>query len=157
MNELKPAYRVTVIIITVQILVILLLAIAAWFDVFKFEPTFSSSTGSTITALWTAVIFLAVGSFLLRRSFFNWEKLADTMLLKGKPGLIGKLRFNALILSSIALVIAVLGLAITSVSADSSQMLRAAAIALIVSIINFPRFGVWEKIVGNLEQLDSQR
>lgn len=155
MNELKSRYRATVIIIAAQISTIIALTAAAWFDVFTFE---SAASPSTITALWVAVIFIAVGSFALRRAFFNWEKLTETALLKGKSGLIIKLQSNAVILSALAEIIAVLGFVMTVFSGgDKSQMLRAAAIALIVCLINFPRPGVWEKIVGRLENLAVQR
>jgi hypothetical protein len=157
MDELKAKYRVTAIVAGVQIAVIVFLAALGWFNVFKFEPTFSSSTGSIVTALWVGIIFLAVGSFLLRRTQFSWEKLTDTMLLKGRTGLINTLRNNAILLSSLAVVIAVLGIIVTALTADESQILRASTVALIVALMNFPRQGVWKKIVANLEKLDEQR
>ena len=154
MDELKSRYRTAVIIVAAQVATIAALTAAAWFDVLTIETTASPAT---ITALWVAVIFIAVGSFGLRRAFFNWEKLTETALLKGKSGLIKKLRSNAVILSALAEIIAVLGFAIFILSGDKFQMLRAAAIALIVCLINFPRRNVWEKIVGNLEKLAVQR
>lgn len=153
MDELKAKYQVTVIIIAVQIAMILALTTLAWFSVYKFETT---PTASTVTTLWIAVIFLAVASFLLRRVFFNWEKLTNTFLLKGKTGLINQLRVNTLILISFAVAIAVIGFVITALTGDEFQMLRAAAIALIVCLINFPRRTVWEKIAANLEKLDQR-
>ena len=154
MDELSAKYRGTTIIIGIQIATILALAAAAWFDIFHFEPSISAST---VTILWVAIIFIAVGSFLLRRTFFNWEKFADTALLKGKTGVINQLRANALILASFAEAIAVLGFLIAALTGDSYQMLRAAAIAIIVCLINFPRRGIWAKIIESLEKLDYRR
>ena len=142
-----------VIIVAAQIAIIIVLTAMVWFDVFRFD---SSASASTVTTLWTAIIFIAVGSFVLRRAFFNWEKLTETTLLKGISGLITKLQSNALILGALALVIAIIGFVISSLTADRFQMLRAAAIALIVCLINFPRRVVWEKIIGKLDTLDAR-
>lgn len=154
MEGLTARYRATVIIIAAQIVIISALAGAAWFDVFNFDATASVST---VTILWVAVIFIAVGSFVLRRTFFTWEKLTDTALLKGKKGLIKYLQTGAIILCAAATAIAAVGLAITILSGDKFQLLRAAAIALIVCLINFPRRRIWEKVVGNLEKFETQR
>ncbi|MGI8466903.1 MAG: hypothetical protein ACR2N3_00435 [Pyrinomonadaceae bacterium] len=152
MEQLAANYRVTVIIIAAEIMTIIALTVAAWFDIFKFE---SAASPSTITTLWIAIIFIAVGSFILRRAFFNWEKLADTILLKGKSGLIKQLQSNAIILSALAEIIAIIGFVITALTGDKFQTLRASAIALIVCLINFPRRRVWEKVVESLEKLDA--
>lgn len=154
MDELKSRYRTTIIICAVQILTVITLTVTSWFNLFNFEPITSPST---ITTLWIVVIFIAVGSFILRRVFFKWEKLTDTFLLKGKKGLMSRLQSNTVILSALAETIAILGFIITSLSGDKFQMLRAAAISLIVFLISFPRLSVWEKIVGTLEKLDIQR
>lgn len=154
MEELKNRYRTTMIIVGAQIFVIVVLMAAAWLKVFKFELTAESTT---VTALWTAIIFIAVGSFLLRRTFYNWEKLKNTALLKGISGLIKQLQSNAIILSAIAETIAIIGFVITALTGDRFQMLRAGIVALIVCLINFPRLGVWKKIIANVEKFETQR
>ena len=153
MDELKAKYQTTAIIVAAQIVMIVVLTIVAWLDILTSESTASAST---VTSLWVGIIFIAVGSFILRRAFFNWEKLTNTILLKGKKGLLAQLQSNAIILSALAELIAIIGFAIAIISADKYQMLRAAAIALIVCLINFPRRKVWASIVGNLEKLDFQ-
>lgn len=153
MDELNAKYRQAAIIITAEIIIVIVLMAVAWFGIFSFESTASAST---VTALWVAIIFAAVGSFILRRVFFNWEKLTNTVLLKGISGLISHLRLNAIILSTFAVVIAIIGFIITAFTGDGYQMLRATAIALIVNLINFPRRRVWEQIVGKLEKLDAR-
>ena len=154
MNELKSRYRATLFIIAAQIIVILALTVIVWFDVFEIE---AAASAATVTALWVVIIFIAVGSLVVRRVFFNWEKLTETALLKGISGLLSKLQSNAVFLSALAVVVAVLGFIISSFGGDKFQMLRAAAIALIICWINFPRRRVWEKIVGNLENLDVRK
>ena len=153
MDEISAKYRITAIIIAAQIVTILVLTVLAWFGLFSFETT---PAASTITALWIAIIFVAVVSFILRRSFFNWEKLTNTTLLKGKKGLITQLQSNAIILGAFAEAIAIIGFIITAYTGDRFQMVRAAAIALIVCLINFPRRKVWENIVSSLEKLDER-
>ena len=127
---------------------IIALTAAAWLGVFNFQFT---TQPTTVTALWTAVIFIAVGSFLLRRTYFNWEKLKNTALLRGQ------LQSNAIILSAIGETIAIIGIVITAFTGDKFDMLRAGIIALIVCLINFPRLGVWEKIAANMEKFEMQR
>jgi len=95
-------------------------------------------------------MFIAVGSFILRRMFFNWERLKNIALLKGISGLFGTLQRNSILLGAFGVIVAVLGFAISTFSGNSSDMLRAGAIALVVFLINFPRKKVWKTIVSNL-------
>jgi hypothetical protein len=99
------------------------------------------------------VLFIAVGTFILRRMFFSWERLKNIALLKGVPGLLRTLQRNSVILGVFALAVAVVGFLISSFSGSSSDMFRAGVIALVVFLINFPRKKVWKTIVSNLEKV----
>ena len=148
--ELNKRYRTTVFIVLGQIFVVLVLIPAALFLASSNQFNISEQD---FTTLWVGVIFIAVGSFILRRMFFNWERLKNIALLKGVSGLLGTLQRNSIVLGIFALVVAVLGLVITVLSGNHLDMIRAVAVAIIVFLINFPRKKVWQAIVSNLGKL----
>ncbi len=145
--ELNKRYRTTVFIVLGQIFFVLFLILAAWLFVTKIQINLSEQDFTTI---WVAVLFIAIGSFILRRLFFSWERLKNIGLLKGISGVLGSLQRNSIILSFFAVAVALLGFMITSFSGNSADMFRAGAIALVVFLINFPRKKVWKTIVSNL-------
>lgn len=149
-NELEKRYRTTTIVIAFQIFTVLVLIVAAWFAA---QNTNNSVSGQTLTTLWVAVLFIAVGAFLARRMLFGWERLKNTVLLKGVKGLIQTLQTNSIILGVIGEIVAIMGFLIALLSGNKWEMFRAGVIALVVFLANFPRKKVWEKIVSNLEKV----
>lgn len=145
--ELNKRYRTTVFIVLGQIFVVLALILAAWLFVSKIQINISEQD---FTTLWVAVLFIAVGSFVLRRLFFSWERLKNVGLLKGVSGVLGTLQRNSVILSFFGVAVALLGFLITLFSGNSADMFRAGAIALVVFLINFPRKKIWKTVVSNL-------
>lgn len=148
--ELEKRYRITIFLVFAQILVTIILTVTAWFVVSRTEI---SQTDQTLTTLWVAILFIAIGSFVLRRLFYGWDRLRNAALLKGISGVLGVLQKNAVILGAFAEIISIIGFIITIFSGNSSDMLRAAAIALVVFFINFPRKKVWKTIVANLQEV----
>lgn len=147
---LEKRYRVTALFVLAQIFITLVLIALAWLVAATGTVDLGAASVST---LWVAVVFLAIGSFMLRRLFNGWERLKNAYLLCGANGLLGSLQMNALLLAALALSIAVLGFVITIFSGASFDMLRAGAIALIVFLVNFPRKSVWKNILANLEKI----
>ncbi len=150
LTELEKRYRTTFFIVLIQIFVVLLLVAVSWFGVFKVGTNLSDQDFST---LWVAVLFIAIGTFILRRMFFSWERLKNITLLKGVSGLLRTLQRNSVILGIFALIVAIIGFLISSFSGNTSDMFRAGVIALVVFLINFPRKKVWKTIVSNLEKV----
>ena len=148
-KELNSRYRTTAIIGGVQILSTVLLIVVAWF----LSSLDNSITQQAISALWMMVLFIAVGTFVLRRFLFSWERLKTTALLKGVQKLISTLQINTIILCAFAEIIAIIGFLVATLSGDKFQMFRAGAVALIVFLMNFPRKTIWEKVVANLEKV----
>jgi hypothetical protein len=148
--ELEKRYRTTVFIILGQVFVVLLLIAAAFLFTFKVETNLSEQD---FTTLWVGVLFIAVGSFILRRMFFTWERLKNVAILKGVPGVLGTLQRNSIILSVFGLLVGVIGFLISLFTGSGFDMLRAGAIALVVFLINFPRKKIWKSIVSNLEEV----
>ncbi len=148
--KIETIYRQTFFIVLAQILFALCLVLADWFLLSKLETSLSTQD---FTMLWVAILFIAAGSFVLRRLFFSWERLKNITLLKGVSGLLGILQRNSVILGLLAEIIVIIGFLIAMLGGNSSDMLRAAAISLVVFFINFPRKGVWKKIISNLEKV----
>lgn len=149
-SELEKRYRTTTIVIAFQIFVVVVLIVAAWFAA---QNSDNSVTSQTLTTLWVAVLFIAVGAFLARRLLFNWERLKNVTLIKGVSGLIQTLQTNSILIGVIGLIVAAMGFLIALLSGNKWEMFRAGAIALVVFLANFPRKSVWMKIVSNLEKI----
>lgn len=149
-KELNARYRTTSIIVGVQILSTILLIIIAWFLA---AQTDNSITEEAISALWLMVLFIAIGTFVLRRFLFSWERLKNSALLKGVTKVISTLQINTIILCAFAEIIAIIGFLVATLSGNKFEMFRAGAVALIVFLMNFPRKSVWEKVVANLEKV----
>lgn len=148
-TELEKRYRTAAFVVIAQILTALLLTVAAFFITQTFE---NSITSESMSALWFTVLFIAVGTFLLRRFLFNWERLKNTAVIKGISGALQTLQTNSILLSSLGEIIAVIGFLVATLGGNKWDMFRAAAVALIVFLANFPRRSTWEKIVANLEK-----
>lgn len=150
LGELKERYRTTVFIVFALIFASIFLILAAW--MMTMNRTVPASEDSFLT-LWLVILFLAAGTFLLRRRLFNWETLKNAALLKGVSGLLKKLQFNVIFLNSIAVAVVILGFVISYLSGEFMDVIRTALVALIVFFINFPRRSVWEKIIRHLERV----
>ena len=148
--ELNKRYRSTVFIVLAQIAVTIALIAAVWFVPARTQSSISQQTSTT---LWMAIIFVALGTFLLRRMFFRWDRLKDIVLLKGVPGLLATLQTNAIILAAMAEIVSVTGFMIAVLSGEKFEMLRAGLVALIVFLINFPRKAVWGKVAAKLQEV----
>jgi hypothetical protein len=146
--EIEMRYRSAVVVGLGQIAMTVAVAVAAMFVVARTE---AAETSESVIKLWVAILFVAVGSVVLRRSFFGWERLRNEALLRGVPGVIKKLQSSSLILGLFAAAIAVIGFVVTMFTGGAFDMIRATAIALIVFFITFPRKRVWKSVVGNLQ------
>ncbi|MGI8884420.1 MAG: hypothetical protein ACR2IA_09290 [Pyrinomonadaceae bacterium] len=148
--ELEKRYRITAFIVAGQIALTLVFIIAA----FLIAPSYQNSVSSNdLTPVWVGALFIAVGSFVLRRMLFRWDRLRDVVLLKGVSGLLRDLQKNAVLLGAMAELIALIGFIIAFLSANPYEMLRAGGISLVVFLINFPRKSVWKKIAASLENI----
>ena len=68
---LESRYRTTSIVVIVQIVSTLLLILVAWF----LSPnTDNAIQPEAVSALWMLVLFIAVGTFVLKRFLFSWER-----------------------------------------------------------------------------------
>jgi hypothetical protein len=149
-TQLQKRYRTAAFIVLVQIIFSLALIPAAWFLAISTE---NAITQQSLTALWVAILFIALATFVIRRMLFRWERLKDIYLLKGMSGLLSALQTNALILGAMAEIIAIMGFLIAALGGVKWDMFRAGVVALVVFLINFPRRSVWEKVAGSMEKI----
>src|SRR5688572_8426737 len=103
-TELEKRYRTAAFVIIAQILAALLLTVAAFFIAQTFD---NSITSESLSALWITVLFIAVGTFILRRFLFNWERLKNTAVIKGIPGVLQALQTNSILIGSVTEIIAI--------------------------------------------------
>ena len=148
--ELEKTYRTTAIVVIIQIVVVLTLVFVAWCGIFKVE---TNPANTDFTTIWVAVLFIAIGSFVLRRTFFNWERLKNIAVLKGVPGILKTLQRNSVLLGMMAFSVGAIGFVIAILSGNSFDMVRAAVISLVVFLINFPRKKVWKTIISNIDKV----
>ena len=149
---LEIRYRTTATIVLGQIIFTIILTIAVLLFIPKTTET-NAISQQTLTTLWAAIMFLAVGAFVLRRMFFRWDRLKDITILKGAAGLLRTLQNNAIILAVFATLLTIVGCVITVLSGEMFDVIRAEIVALIVFVINFPRKAVWSKIVTDMEKI----
>ena len=149
--QLVIAHRQTVVIVSAQVFSVVVLLIVSFIaSQIGGRP---AATSFDSTALMVLIIFVAAASFVIRRLFNRWERYRNALLLGGMPGLLRTLKTNSIVLSTFAELIAVIGFVTTWLGGNEMDMIRAAAVAIIVFAINFPRRSVWEKIVWNLHEL----
>ena len=150
LSALEKKYKTTSLIIVSQIFFTIVLVIIGWFYAANVENAISDES---LTALRVGVIFIAITTFVLRRMLIRWDRLKNISLLKGIPGLLNSLQTNAIILGTMAEIIAIIGFLIAALGGIKTDMLTFGAVALVLFLINFPRKSIWEKIVANLEKI----
>ena len=147
---LEKRYRTSVIAVSVQILIMLVLTVVAWLIITYSNNDISEQASM---ALWGTILLIAAGSFVLRRMLFSWERLKSIALLKGIPALVDGLQANTILLGALGEVVAIMGFLVAVLSGNKFEMLRAGAISLIVFLMNFPRKSVWQKILAGAENV----
>jgi hypothetical protein len=145
---LQKRYKTAAFVVLAQIGFTLLLIPVAWFLAANVENAISPRS---VTTLWVAILFISLATFVLRRMLYRWDRLKDIALLKGVDGLLAGLQTNAMILGAMAEIVAILGFLIAVLGGVAYDMFRAAVVALVIFLINFPRRSIWEKIAANLE------
>ena len=149
---LEKQYRAALTGVIVQFGLTVLLMAAAWIVPMRSGKEISASTFTTV---WSLILFVALGAFLLRRILFKWEKLKNIAVLKGVGGVLAALRNYAYFLGLLGLLTAIAGFVLTYLIGDPWQMTRAGLVAAVVFAAGFPRKTIWQKIVANLEKSDN--
>jgi hypothetical protein len=125
---------------------VLLLVIAY----FAAERIFRPADPKIAMGVWIAILVCGLGVFALRRTRFAAMRLQDIAAVKGVSGLLRTLQGTTIQVASVAGAIALMGFIITIITADWTNMLRAAGVSVIVLIYCFPFKSAWERTVRQL-------
>jgi hypothetical protein len=142
-NLLETKHRATAMVVVAFFLIVIGLVVLVLIAGDSLNISFPQNN---LTILWTVILVLAIGSFILRRFLFAPASLRNILVLKGKNSLLSRLQLNTLILAFISQVIAIIGFIISVSSGDNFDMLRAAFVAVIVLFISFPRKSAWQRV-----------
>ncbi len=104
--EIEKRYRLTAIIVLTQITTTIILVVVGWFYAASSE---NAASDDSLLGLWMAIVFIAVGTFFLRRMLNRWERLKNIAMTKGVSGVLSTLQTNSIIIGSLAEVIAIIG------------------------------------------------
>jgi len=145
--ELDRRHRsATMVVLLFFGLNVLLLVIAY----FAAERIFRPADPKIAMGVWIAILVCGLGVFALRRTRFAAMRLQDIAAVKGISGLLRTLQGTTIQVASVAGAIALMGFIITIITADWTNMLRAAGVSVIVLIYCFPFKSAWERTVRQL-------
>ena len=117
---------------------------------FAAERIFRPADPKIAMGLWIAILVCGLGVFALRRTRFSAMRLHDVAAVKGIPALLQSLQGTTIQVAAVAGAIALMGFIITIITADWTNMLRAAGVSVIVLIYCFPFKSAWERTVRQL-------
>ena len=146
-DELNRRHRAAILVVLVFFLLdIVLLAIAY----FAGQRIARPADPKIAMGLWIVILGCGLGVFVLRRTRFSAMRLQDIAAVKGLSGLLKTLEGTTIQIASIAGAIGLMGFIITMITADWSNMLRAAGVSLIVLLYCYPFKSAWERTVRQL-------
>ena len=151
-EELDNRHRAAMTVVLIFLaLDVLLLAIAYFAATKIFRP----ADPKIAMGLWLVILVCGLGVFVLRRTRFSSMRLQDLAAVKGTSALLASLQGTTIQIASIAGAIGLMGFIITIITADWSNMLRAAGVSVIVLIYCFPFKSAWERTVRQLVPAES--
>ncbi|HSB09566.1 MAG TPA: hypothetical protein VLM38_08785 [Blastocatellia bacterium] len=98
-------------------------------------------------AFYAAAAALAIGSIVVRRAQLHRMRLEIVATTRGVDGLIKHLLNATIIAAAIAEVIGVLALVVAFFGGTQSDVVRLGAVALVISLYNYPRRSAWQRAV----------
>src|SRR5207248_1721420 len=146
-DELNRRHRFATIVVLIFFLLDGLLVAMAYF---AGQRIARPADPKIAMGLWIVILVCGLGVFVLRRTRFSAMRLQDIAALKGLSGLLKTLEGTTIQIASIAGAIGLIGFIITMITADWSNMLRAAGVSLIVLFYCYPFKSAWERTVRQL-------
>src|SRR2546423_2005996 len=107
---------------------------------------------SLSVALWIAILVFGLGVFAFRRTRFNAMRLQDVAALQGVTGLLVTLYGTTVQVAYLGGAIALMGFIVTILTGEPGNMLRAAGVAVIVLLYDYPIRSAWKRVVHGIEQ-----
>lgn len=154
-NELVRRYRTAAMVVGASFgLTIALVGISFLYG----ESLRRPGDPSLAMALWITILVFGLGSFALRRSRFQTARLQDIAALRGSSGMLASLQGTTIQIALIGIAIALMGFAVTIMTGNKFDMLRAAGVAAIVLLYSYPQLKPWQRVLravqesGNLDE-----
>jgi len=144
-DEVTRYHRSTSILVSAMIAFVTVLTLLVFTGILSFD-----ARGADPTLLWAlriTIVILGLGAITLRRTRFASARLQDIASLRGTTGLLSTLQQTTILVAAIGEAIAVLGFAMTLMTGDRFDMLRAGVISVAVLFYAYPRRGAWEREV----------
>lgn len=125
----------------------LVLLVTAYFAA---ERIFRPADPKIAMGLWIVILVCGLGVFVLRRTRFAAMRLKDIAAVKGTSAMLRTLQGTTIQIAAIAGAIALMGFIITIITADWTNMLRAAGVSVIVLMYCYPFKSAWNRAVREL-------
>jgi len=151
-EELNNRHRAATTVVLIFFALDVMLLVIAYFAATKI---FRPADPKIAMGLWLVILVCGLGVFVLRRTRFSAMRLQDLAAVKGISALLATLQGTTIQIASIAGAIGLMGFIITIITADWSNMLRAAGVSVIVLIYCFPFKSAWERTVRQLVPAES--
>jgi hypothetical protein len=145
--ELDRRFRLAATTFHALVLVVIALMAVAYF---AGEALYRGGQAWTIGALRIAILVIALGAIIIRRTRFNALRLQDIAALKGISGLLSTLQNTSIQVALMAITIALMGFIGTILSGSFSEMLRAGVIALVLLAYGYPRKSSWQRVARGI-------
>ncbi len=143
-ERLAAAHKTAVIVVTALIASIVVYS-GAGILVLKTGP--AAPQAELPYPFYAAAAALAIGSIAVRRAQLHRMKLEVVAVTRGVAGLIKHLLNATIIAAAAGEVIGVLALLVVFFGGSQNDVIRLGAVALMVSIYNYPRRSAWQRAV----------
>jgi len=146
-DELSRRHRLAMMAVLFFLTLTVVLVVIAYFAA---ERIFRPADPKIALGLWIVILICGLGVFVLRRTRFSAMRLKDIAAVKGTSAMLKTLHGTTVQVASIAGAIALMGFVITILTADWTNMLRAAGVSIIVLFYCYPFKSAWNRAVREL-------
>lgn len=146
-DELSRRHRSATMVVLFFLALDVILVVIAYFGA---ERIFRPADPKIAMGLWIVILICGLGVFVLRRTRFSAMRLQDIAAVKGTSAMLRTLHGTTVQVASIAGAIALMGFVITIITADWTNMLRAAGVSVIVLFYCYPFKSAWNRAVAQL-------
>lgn len=150
-DELSRRHRSATRVVLFFLALTLALLVIAYFAAARI---FRPADPKIAMGLWIVILICGLGVFVLRRTRFAAMRLKDIAAVKGTSAMLKTLQGTTVQVASIAGAISLMGFMITIITADWTNMLRAAGVSIIVLLYCYPFKSAWNLAVKQLAPPD---
>jgi uncharacterized membrane protein (DUF485 family) len=146
-EELSRRHRTATLVVLFFLALNVVLLLIAYFAA---DRIFRPADPKIAPGLWIAILVCGLGVFVLRRTRFAAMRLKDIAAVRGTSAMLGTLQGTTIQVAAIGGAIALMGFMTTILTADWTNMLRAAGVSVIVLVYCYPFRSAWNRAVTQL-------